>query len=75
VAVSRPGYAVPDLNSLEAAIPGISRRLIMLDKPEIDISATEIRERVARGLSVRHLVAEPVAEYIEKNGLYSSEVI
>jgi nicotinate-nucleotide adenylyltransferase len=75
VAVSRPGYAVPDLNSLEAAIPGISRRLIMLDKPEIDISATEIRERVARGLSVRHLVAEPVAEYIEQNGLYSSEVI
>ena len=70
VAVPRPGYSLPDLNSLEASIPGLSRSLIVLDKPEIDISATEIRERVARGLSIRHLVPEPVDEYIRQHKLY-----
>ncbi len=70
VAVPRPGYSLPDLKSLEAGVPGLSRSLIVLDKPEVDISATEIRERVAQGLSIRHLVPEPVAEYIRKHKLY-----
>ena len=70
VAVPRPGYSLPDPKAMEAAIPGIAGSLIVLDKPEIAISATEIRERVANGLSIRRLVPKPVAEYIQKNGLY-----
>ena len=70
VAVPRPGYSLPDLKSLEAGVPGLSRSLIVLDKPVVDISATEIRERVARGLSIRHLVPEPVDEYIRQHRLY-----
>ncbi|MFC1862264.1 nicotinate-nucleotide adenylyltransferase [Chloroflexota bacterium] len=70
VAVPRPGYPLPALDSLEASIPGLSRRLVILDKPEIDISATEIRERVARGLSISHLVHEPVEAYIRQHKLY-----
>ena len=70
VAVHRPGYLLPDLNSLEAIIPGLSQRLILLDKPEVDIGATEIRTRVAQGLSIRHLVPEPVDEYIKQHKLY-----
>ncbi len=70
VAVPRPGYRLPSLDSLEAVIPGLSQRLILLDKPEIDISATEIRKRVARGLSIRHLVPQPVAKYIRLHKLY-----
>jgi nicotinate-nucleotide adenylyltransferase len=70
VAVPRPGYSLPDLNSLEAVIPGLSGRVIVLDRPEIDISATEIRELVVRGLSIGHLVPEPVAEYIKQHKLY-----
>ncbi len=71
VAVPRVGYAVPDLNSLEAVITGLSQRVIMLDKPEVDIDATEIRNRVAQGLSVSHLVPEPVERYIKDHGLYT----
>ena len=73
VAVPRPGYALPDITSLEAAIPGLSRSLVLLDKPEIDIDATEIRKRVAQGLSIRHLVPEPVDEYIRKHELYLAQ--
>jgi len=70
VAVPRPGYSVPDLKKLEAKIPGLSQRVILMDKPEIDISATEIRNRVARGLSIHHLVPEPVERYIKQHSLY-----
>lgn len=35
-----------------------------------DDNATEIRERVAQGLSIDHLVPKKVAEYIKEKGLY-----
>lgn len=70
VVAPRPGCSAPDLKSLEAAIPGLSQRVTIMDKPEIDISASEIRERVARSLSIRHLVPEPVDRYIKEHGLY-----
>jgi len=70
VAVPRPGYPLPDLKALAAIIPGLSQRVTLIDKPEVAISATEIRDRVARGLSIRHLVPEPVDEYIRQHKLY-----
>jgi len=70
VVVPRPGYPLPDLHALEASIPGLSRRVTLMEKPEIDISASVIRDRVARGLSVCHLVPEPVDEYIRQHKLY-----
>lgn len=70
VAVPRPGSPAPDLKALEAIIPGLSQRVMLMDKPEMDISALVIRNRVARGLSVHHLVPEPVERYIKEQGLY-----
>jgi nicotinate-nucleotide adenylyltransferase len=70
VPLRRVGFASPDLDSLEAAIPGLAKSLVILDTPQIEISASEIRQRVARGLSIHKLVPEPVERYIIKNGLY-----
>ena len=38
--------------------------------PALDISATEIRRRVSRGLSIRYWVPDSVAEYIARHRLY-----
>jgi nicotinate-nucleotide adenylyltransferase len=70
VGVKRPGHDKLDLRSLESAIPGITEHVTTLNVPQIDISGTEIRKRVARGLSVRYLVPDEVAEYIKENNLY-----
>lgn len=73
VAVPRPGYPPPRLKSLERAIPGLSQRVMLMNKPEVDISASAIRDRIAHGLSVRHLVPEPVNRYIKKHWLYLTQ--
>jgi len=71
VAVPRVGYSLPDLRSMEAFLPGLTQRVILLNTPLIDINASEIRDRVAQGLSIEHLVPEPVERYIRGQGLYS----
>jgi len=45
---------------------------IAASKP-VPVSSTEIRARVARGESIEGLVPEPVAAYIERQGLYAQE--
>lgn len=39
----------------------------------LDISSTEIRERIARGASIRYLVPEPVRALIEHHHLYQHQ--
>ena len=38
--------------------------------PSLDLSATQIRERVKHGRSIRYFVPDPVRAYIERHGLY-----
>ncbi|MFC1902311.1 nicotinate-nucleotide adenylyltransferase [Chloroflexota bacterium] len=75
IAAPRPGWPRPDLEVLEAAVPGISRRVVLLEKPHIDISASAVRERAAQGLSLGHLVPAPVAVYIRQHRLYESPTV
>ncbi len=70
VAVPRIGFRVPEKSVLETIVAGLSKRVILLDKPEIDISASIIRERVFRNLSIDNMVPSMVAEYIRQSGLY-----
>lgn len=44
--------------------------IILLPKRRIDISSTEIRQRIAEKKSIRYMVPEPVRNYITEHGLY-----
>ena len=70
-AVPRPGRSRPDIRALEEKLPGISGRVVFLDKPHADISASAIRKMAAEGKSIDQLVPAPVAEYIKEQKLYT----
>ena len=70
VAAPRPRYPKPDLKSLERGLPGIAGRVVLMERPLIDISATQIRERVRKHLSINGLVPSAIEGYIRENGLY-----
>ena len=56
VAVTRPGYRESEAyyDSLEARLPGIKERLLIVDAPQFDISATDLRKRVAEGRPIKY---------------------
>jgi nicotinate-nucleotide adenylyltransferase len=74
VAVHRPGADSGDaLDDVFERLPDLRGKLRTLSFPQLEISSTEIRERVAQGLPVRYLVSDVVSGYISAQGLYSRE--
>ena len=72
VAVHRPGHTeVPGYREqLEKHLPGIGQRLITVPAPQLDISATDLRLRVAEGRPIKYQVPEAVEQYIVQHELY-----
>ena len=60
VAFARPGVELPDSEFVS--------RIIQV--PAVQLSATDVRDAVSNGRSVRYLVPAKVAEYIESHSLY-----
>lgn len=70
IGATRPGC----LSTIDAVIAKLGtlgrRRIHRLATPELDISSTDIRERVRQGRSIKYIVPESVEAYIKKEGLY-----
>jgi nicotinate-nucleotide adenylyltransferase len=70
VVVNRPGHQAVDVNTLVGRFPQAGASLRLLTVPRIEISSTDLRQRVAQGISIRYLVPQPVEAYIQDQGLY-----
>jgi nicotinate-nucleotide adenylyltransferase len=53
-----------------AKVEGTGARIVWLDVPEFPASGTMLRERRARGRSIRFLIRESVHAYIVEHDLY-----
>ena len=70
IAATRPGCVC----SIDDIIKNFGmkgqERIQRLSTPELEISSTDIRERVRQGKSIKYIVPESVESYILKEGLY-----
>jgi nicotinate-nucleotide adenylyltransferase len=70
VVVNRPGAPSPDIDRVEAVLPGVRERLERVQIPGVDVSSREIRKRVAAGRPIRYLTPPAVERYIIDRRLY-----
>jgi nicotinate-nucleotide adenylyltransferase len=75
-AMHRAGCAPPDFAQFEYLwgpdrVEKLQRNII--ETPQVDISSTEIRDRIASGLDVSDMLHSAVAEYIREHSLYKEE--
>lgn len=71
VVVSRAGHQDDDWPEWFQGADSAKDKVTQLEIPMVDISGTEIRRRASLGESVRHLVPDLVAEYIQDRKLYA----
>jgi nicotinate-nucleotide adenylyltransferase len=67
--IRRPGAAI-DLPTLEIILPGLTSKVRFAEAPLIDISAHDIRRRVAEGRPFRYFLLPEVYAYISDHDLY-----
>jgi nicotinate-nucleotide adenylyltransferase len=67
---ARPGTVLDEAEAVLERL-GAAERTEVIRMPEIGVSSTRIRRRVAQSRPIRYLVPDPVLEFIEAQGLYS----
>lgn len=70
VAVTRPGYVLDDARRKYMRTHAGVLHVAQIEVTALAISSTDLREKVAAGKSIRYLVPQVVADYIEHQGLY-----
>jgi nicotinate-nucleotide adenylyltransferase len=70
VVVQRPGYADPRTQRIVRDFPTAQGRVLELQGPRCELSASTVRQQAAMGLSLDGLVPEEVKAYIYEQGLY-----
>ena len=71
--VPRPGFPVPDPQVLSSMVGGSGDRVLTIETVPIANSSSDVRARVAAGLSIRYLVPPAVEAYIRDHRLYRSD--
>jgi nicotinate-nucleotide adenylyltransferase len=66
----RPGAPAMDAAALRQRFGAGAERIHLLEGPALDVSASQIRRRVAAGRTIRYLVPQAVEEMILATGLY-----
>jgi nicotinate-nucleotide adenylyltransferase len=66
----RPGTPAADAGQLRERFGEAAGRIHLLSGPALDVSATDIRRRVAAGRAIKYLVPQAVEEMILATGLY-----
>jgi len=72
VAVNRPGYPRFDPTRLDSKIRGASGRIRFVQVPDLNITSSDIRQRIARGRTITYLVPDAVRTYIVEKGLFQT---
>ena len=74
IAVNRPGYVVEGLDKkIKAITDKYGGEIFITKAPQLHISSTDIRNRIAGKKPVKYLLPETVEQYILKNGLYKEK--
>lgn len=71
IIVTRPGYNIHDEEKLWDRLPNVFwRQANFIPIPGLDISSSDIRERISQGKPIRYMLPEMVERYIRDNHLY-----
>lgn len=70
--VARPGYTF-DPAELFEELPAARTRIVQFAGPALDISASELRQRLRAGHPVRYHLPPAIRRYIEEHGLYQDK--
>jgi len=73
IVISRPGSPLSDLSSLKLS-PEELRRVHCIETMHDEVSATELRRRLASGQECSGLLTPAVSQYIRQHGLYREAV-
>ncbi|HTP94339.1 MAG TPA: nicotinate-nucleotide adenylyltransferase [Burkholderiales bacterium] len=71
-AALRAELARRETDRADALRESAAGRICRFDMTALDISASQVRARLAAGTSVRYLLPDAVIDYIRANGLYST---